>query len=348
MSEGGHEITVKAVDTFEHHSIVSPTQNITIDVTAPQVDSVSLNNTSMPAGQTCDVTVIFSEPIQAFSAASFSHVDAGSLGPFNTSDGGTTWVGTFTPDNGGPDTTNTMTVDATTVLDIAGNAGSGSGSSDNYATNITPPAAPSNLQVNVNSDTGSVDSDGITTDDTPQIDGTAQPNVDITVYDTDQTSILGTTTADISGIWHLDTNSLSAGSHTLYAQANSTTGVSGLSDPLEIVIDHTPPASFTLSSNSYGWQGVVTLFVNEAAYKPGGHDIVIKDVTVPATVLLLHFDTDVGVEGTSITFSIDSNVGNNNHEYSVTIEAGGIADEAGNPTTVDLVGSTTFHVTGGP
>ena len=61
----------------------------------------------------------------------------------SSSDGGVTWTATLTPDRGITDATNLITLDNTGVTDAAGNAGSGTTNSNNYAIDTVNPAVVS-------------------------------------------------------------------------------------------------------------------------------------------------------------------------------------------------------------
>ena len=56
-------------------------------------------------------------------------------------DGGITWTATFTPSGSINDATNVITLDNTGVADVAGNAGSGTTDSNNYAIDTRRPTA---------------------------------------------------------------------------------------------------------------------------------------------------------------------------------------------------------------
>ena len=59
----------------------------------------------------------------------------------SSSDGGITWTATFTPTAGITDTSNLITLDNTGVADAAGNAGTGTTDSNNYAIDTRRPTA---------------------------------------------------------------------------------------------------------------------------------------------------------------------------------------------------------------
>ncbi len=107
------------------------------DVTAPTA-TVVVADTALRTGETSLVTITFSEAVTGFTNADLT-VENGTLSAVSSSDGGVTWTATFTPTANISDTTNVITLDNTGVIDAAGNAGSGSTDSNNYAIDTAPP-----------------------------------------------------------------------------------------------------------------------------------------------------------------------------------------------------------------
>ncbi|WP_368418441.1 Ig-like domain-containing protein [Rhodovarius sp.] len=93
------------------------------------------------------------------------------------------------------------------------------------------------------SDTGTSNSDDITKTTTPIFTGTGEADSDVTLYDTDGTTALGSATASGAGTWSITSFMLSAGAHTVTAKAVDVAGnVSLASAGLTITIDNTAPA----------------------------------------------------------------------------------------------------------
>jgi hypothetical protein len=111
----------------------------TLDTTAPTV-GVVVNDTALNAGETSLVTITFSEAVTSFDNSDLS-VANGKLSAVSTADGGTTWTATLTPDEPVNSATNAIAVNKAGVTDIAGNAGVGSTSSNNYAVSTERPDA---------------------------------------------------------------------------------------------------------------------------------------------------------------------------------------------------------------
>lgn len=109
------------------------------------------------------------------------------------------------------------------------------------------PSAPSTPTLDAGSDSGTL-SDGITNDSTPTVSGTSEANATVKIYDTDGSTLLGTTTADGSGKWSVTSSLLSDGNHTLKAtQTNGSSQTSALSNGLTLSIDTVANAPTTLA-----------------------------------------------------------------------------------------------------
>ncbi|GAD63489.1 Ig-like domain-containing protein [Aquipseudomonas alcaligenes] len=113
--------------------------NYAIDTQRPTA-TVVVTDTALKAGQTTTVTIIFNEAVSGLTTADFS-VANGTLSGLSSSDGGITWTATLTPSSNLTDTTNLITLDNTGYTDVAGNAGSGTTDSNNYAIDTQRPTA---------------------------------------------------------------------------------------------------------------------------------------------------------------------------------------------------------------
>jgi Ca2+-binding RTX toxin-like protein len=86
------------------------------------------------------VTITFSEAVTGFTNADLT-IANGTLSAVASADGGITWTATFTPTADVTDTTNVITLANTGVVDAAGNAGTGTTNSNNYAIDTARPTA---------------------------------------------------------------------------------------------------------------------------------------------------------------------------------------------------------------
>ncbi|UTW13140.1 Ig-like domain-containing protein [Marinobacterium rhizophilum] len=113
--------------------------NYAVDTLRPTA-SIVVADTALAAGETSLVTVTFNEAVTGLSTADFS-VANGALSSLSTADGGITWTATLTPSTDIEDTSNLVSLDNSGVQDLAGNAGSGSTDSNNYAVDTLRPTA---------------------------------------------------------------------------------------------------------------------------------------------------------------------------------------------------------------
>jgi hypothetical protein len=151
-----------------------------------------------------------------------------------------TWSGTTLTGNG------TLLLK---VVDAAGNEGTPTNQA--YVLDTGLPAAPSTPDMTTGSDSGASSTDDITSNTTPTFTGTAESGSTVTLYDTDGSTVLGTTTAT-GGNWSITSSALSTGAHTLSVKATDAAGnVSLASGTLSVVIDTTGPgvSSVTVPAN---------------------------------------------------------------------------------------------------
>jgi len=113
--------------------------NYALDTARPTA-SIVVADTALAAGETSLVTITFSEAVTGLTSADLT-VANGSIGSLSSSDGGITWTATLTPTADFTDTTNVITLDNTGVTDAAGNAGTGTTDSNNYAIDTARPTA---------------------------------------------------------------------------------------------------------------------------------------------------------------------------------------------------------------
>ncbi|RTL35477.1 MAG: DUF4214 domain-containing protein, partial [Rhodocyclaceae bacterium] len=129
----------------------------------------------------------------------------------------------------------TKTISATQT-DAAGNVGSTA--TRNITVDTLAPNTPSAPDLTSGSDTGGSSTDNLTTVTTPTFIGSAQAGMAVVLYDTDGSTLLGSTLADDSGLWSITASVLGNGVHTLTAKAVDTAGnFSPASPGLSITID---------------------------------------------------------------------------------------------------------------
>ena len=239
---GSNTLRVRVSDTAGNTSTAS-SQAYVLDTTAPTLAIIS-NVSQLKIGETATVTFTFSEnPGTTFSWDGTTGdvvVAGGTLGALSGS--GLTRTATFTPTDSTNGGTASITVAASSYTDTAGNNG-GSGATPALNFDTLAPNAPSTPDLTAGSDTGTSNTDDITSATAPTFTGTAEKNATVRLYDTNGTTLLGSDTADSSGNWSITSSSLSEGPHTLTAKATDVAGNVGMaSSGLSITIDTMAPA----------------------------------------------------------------------------------------------------------
>ena len=239
---GSNTLKIRVTDTAGNTGAVV-SQAYVLDTTAPSAPTgLALATASDSGSSNSDRITKITTPVITGTCEANANVTL-----FDTD--GTTVLGTTTADGSGnwsitsstlSDGSHTLTAKAT---DKAGNTGvASSGLQVNIDT--TAPAKPGTPVLAAASDSGASNSDGITSVTTPTLSGTAEANATITIYDTNGTTVLGTTTANGSGNWSVATSTLSEGSHTITVKATDAAGnVSVASSGLSITIDTTAPTN---------------------------------------------------------------------------------------------------------
>ncbi|MBC3832153.1 DUF4347 domain-containing protein [Undibacterium amnicola] len=147
LSNGTTNLKVRVVDTYAN-SGPEYTQSYTLDTVRPTVSSnMSFTDNVLAIGDTSIMSLSFSEAVSGLTISDFI-VPNGVLSNLITSDGGITWTATLTPNAGVNDATNTITLNNTGYRDTAGNTGTGSTSSLNYAIDTFRPTATITLSDN--------------------------------------------------------------------------------------------------------------------------------------------------------------------------------------------------------
>jgi hypothetical protein len=197
------------------------------------------------------------------------------------------------------------------------------------------PAAPTNLNLPPNSDTGISNQDRITKIKTPLITGNATAGTTIILYD--GSTQVGTTTTDGNGNWSIISAALTDGVHSMSATASDANGVSLFSAPLSITIDTVAPvmgapdlasASDSGTSNTDNITNVTTptftgtaetgstvtilsdgTFVGSTIASSGSYSLAtsaLADGTHQITVKATDIAGNVGVPGPALAVTIDT------------------------------------------
>jgi len=127
-------------DTAGNAGPAATTANYAVETLAPSVNSFTLSDTALKAGDNATVTLVFSEAVASFSSAADITVANGTLAVMTSTDN-ITWAGTFTPTANTEDDNNTLSL-ATSYTDTAGNTGPAA-TTLNYVVDTTAPTVSS-------------------------------------------------------------------------------------------------------------------------------------------------------------------------------------------------------------
>jgi hypothetical protein len=135
LAEGTYnDCTIIVTDAAGNRSSPLVISAFTISTSLPQVVSITLSDTDLTTDETALVTIVFSKAVTAFSNSDITTPNS-SLSTITDTGDSITWTGTLTPNTYTYDLTNIITIDLTTLTDLAGSAGSGTATSSNYTVN---------------------------------------------------------------------------------------------------------------------------------------------------------------------------------------------------------------------
>ncbi|HEX4551783.1 Ig-like domain-containing protein [Pseudomonas sp.] len=297
--------------------------NYVIDTVRPTA-TIVVADSNLVAGETSLVTITFSEAVSGFTTADLT-VANGTLSGLSSSDGGITWTATLTPTTNITDTTNLVTLDNTGVVDLAGNAGSGSTNSNNYAIDTARPTATivvadNNLRIGETSLVTITFSEAVT----------GFTNADLTIANGTLTAVSSsdggiTWTATLTPTASItDATNLITLNNTGIADLNGNAG-SGTTDSNNYAIDTVrPTATIVVADNALkiGETSLVTITFSEAVTGFTNADLTIANGTLSAVS-----SSDGGITWTA-TFTPSASVTDTTNL--ITLDNTGIADLAGN------------------
>jgi len=242
LGTGQHNFTAQATDAAGNNSQPSASFSLTIDTTPPAVPVIvsvtdDVGNAATPitnGGLTNDNQPTLSGTAEA--GTTIKIYDGTTLVGTVTATGGA-W--SYTPTLG--DGQHSFTVTAT---DAAGNVSDPTAA---FVVNVdaTAPTVPTITSIvdDVGTVTGPIIGGSPTNDPRPTLNGTAEANSTVRIYD--GTTLVGTVTADANGTWTLPQTSiaLGEGQHSFTVTATDAAGnTSAASAPTAITVDLTPPA----------------------------------------------------------------------------------------------------------
>ncbi len=193
------------------------------------------------------------------------------------------------------------------------------------------------------SDTGTSNSDNLTTDATPTFGGTVEPNSKVTVSSS-VAGVLGNVTADGSGVWSYTAATLAAGAHNISIVEEDVAGnISAESALLALTIDSTAPQISTNVPASGSTPGATSV-VFEVNFNDTVHNLSTNDFTLTTVGTTGAVSAVSATSGSSVNVTVSGLTGNGtirlDHVTSdITDAAGNIlaAYSAGTPHTVDKV-----------
>ncbi|TWC21340.1 uncharacterized protein DUF4347 [Pseudomonas sp. SJZ085] len=301
--------------------------NYVPDLTPPTA-TVVVANTSLNSGGTSLVTVTFSEAVTGFTSADLT-VQNGTVGAFSSSDGGITWTGTLTAASNIADTTNVITLDNTGVVDLAGNAGVGTTSSNNYVVNDT--VAPTATIVVADTALKSGETSAVTITFSEAVSGFT--TADLTVANG---TVTGLSSSDGGITWTAtltpdadvtDTTNLVVLDKTGVADLSGNAGV-GTTNSNNYAVDTLRPTATIVVADtalSVGETSLVTITFNEAVTGFTTADLTVANGTVTG---LSSSDGGITWTGTLTPTASISDTTN-----LITLDNSGIADLSGNAGT---------------
>ena len=322
LSAGSYAFKARATDLAGNTSGDSAVFTVVVDTSAPAAPALTAITTDTGSsgsdGVTSDTTLILSGTAEAGSIVTV-YKDGTSIGTATASG-----AGTWTFDYTGTTLSAGSYAFKARATDLAGNT---SGDSAVFTVIVDTSAPASPALTAITTDTGAGGIDGVTSDPTLILSGTAEAASTITVYQ-DGTSI-GTTTASGAGVWNFDYTgtTLSAGSYAFKAQATDLAeNTSGDSAVFTVVVDTSAPASpavtaITTDTGSSGSDGVTS-----------DTTLVIAGTAEAASTVTVFKD------GTSIGTATASGAGAWTFDYTgTTLAAGSYAFKA---QATDLAGNT--------
>ena len=251
LPDGAHSVTYTVTDLAGNESAQSPSLTISIDTTAPSAPVITAvpenSNGGVNAAEASDGTTIqVSIPADAKAGDTLT-LTVGGQPPFTyTVLAGDVGATANVPVTAGllaalPNGNVSVT---TTLTDAAGNTSAPSAPFI-FTLDTVVPSAPTALDLLASSDSGASSTDDNTSDNTPTITGApVEAGATVTLYDTDGTTILGTTVADASGNWSINSSVLADGVHSFTVKQTDAAGNQGLaSTALPVTIDTTKPVA---------------------------------------------------------------------------------------------------------
>ena len=233
------------------------------------------------------------------------------------------------------------------ATDLAGNI---SGDSPVFTVVVDTSAPGGPALMAITTDTGSSGIDGVTSDPTLILSGTAEAGSTVTVYK-DGASI-GTTTASGAGVWSFDYTgtTLSAGSYAFKAQATDLAGnISGDSAVFTVVVDLTSPTADIVDIAPDPRGTLVELVTINFSEPVSGLTAASFTLTVNGQPIDLTSSAVAQVNPMQFTLDLTTvAVLDGNYVLALTAAGSGVFDAAGNSLAGDVADTWTIELNSVP
>ncbi|NJL22549.1 MAG: hemagglutinin, partial [Leptolyngbyaceae cyanobacterium SM1_3_5] len=241
LAAGNYTIAAKAIDSAGNISATSPALSYTIDpsISSPTITTIS-NDTGVPNDRiTRDNTLILNGTAEANSSVEV-FLDGTSIGTVAANS-----TGNWSLNHTATPLADRTYIATATATDAAGNTATSSNAT--IVVDTAVPNAP--IVTSISTDTGASTTDGITSDRTLTINGTAEANSTVEIFQ--GVTKIGTVTTNASGVWSYDYTgtTLADGTYSFTASAiDQAANTSAPSAPFTVVIDNAAPSKPVIAS----------------------------------------------------------------------------------------------------
>lgn len=326
LADGTHTFTAVATDENGGQTPESEPFGVTVDTSAPTAPSIN----SVGGG-----SLVFKGTAEAGTTVTVTRTGAGTVGTAVAGPNGT-WTLTSASL---PQGVYTFKAAAT---DTAGNV---SPPSAEYTvdTGLTVPAI-----TNIVSDTGALSNDGVTSDRTLVINGTAGAGHTVTISRADA-GVIGATIADTSGNWSFDyTNTaLAPGTYTFNAKATDNSNHDSLSSPdFVVTVEDTPPTVSSINRQTPSGatiNGGTVVFRATFGEQVSGVDAADFQLTTTGSTTG-SIGAVTPVSGTTYDVTVNSVGGTGTLRLDLKASGTGIVDPAGNQIAGGFTTGQTYTV----
>ncbi|SMG59007.1 BapA/Bap/LapF family large adhesin [Cedecea sp. NFIX57] len=323
LLQGNHSFTVTATDAAGNVSTASVPAGIVVDTVPPLA----------PTGLTVNATgTVVTGLAEANSTVTITSATGTVLGTAKA-DGSGNFSITLSP----------AQTSAQPLLAFAQDAAGNIGVSASFTAPFTGvPGLPviTSIVDDVLPKTGIVGNGQSTNDTRPTINGTAEANATVKIYDNG--ALLGTVTANASGVWTFTpTGALGDGVHAFTATATNANGTGGASLPTSVIVDTIPPLIPTgvISADGSTITGVAEANSTVTITLPGG--ITVTGTANASGAFSITLPTRQ-IEGQSLSISAADAAGNVSPSLSITAP---VLPLAASSNVVDLALTSNADIT---